>query len=104
MAQIKADGVEKRFLILIRRLYSNTSCQLRVSASGTLAESIPINRGTKQGCILAPTVFNLNSNDLAPVSMEMNSHCPKLGTLQRPLLLYAEGMVLISRTRIGLKG
>lgn len=59
-------GMKKRLLMLIQRLYSNTSCQIRFSASGNLSESIPINRGIKQGCILAPTLFNLYINDLAP--------------------------------------
>lgn len=86
-------GVEKRLLILIQRLKSNTSCQVRVSASGTLSELIPINRGVKQ----TPALFNFYINDLAPELAEIDSHCPKLGMLQIPLLLlYIHDMVLIS--------
>lgn len=63
--KLERIGIEKRLLLLIQRLYSNTSCRVRISASSTLSEPIPINRGMKQGCVLAPTLFDLYLNDLA---------------------------------------
>lgn len=57
----------------------------------------------KQGCVLAPMLFNLFLNDLASSLEEVDGHGPKLGTSHVPLLLYVDDAALISRTRIGLK-
>ena len=96
-------GIDPRLLQLIQKLYSNTSCRIRLGRDGTLSEHVSTNRGVKQGCVLAPTLFNLFINDLAPLLANLDSHCPKIGSLPVPILLYADDMVLISRTKIGLK-
>lgn len=53
--------------------------------------------------MLAPTLFNLFINDLAPHLAAIDSHCPKLNNTPIYLLLYADDMVLLSRTRLGLR-
>ena len=96
-------GIDPRLLQLIQKLYSNTSCRIRLRRDGTLSEPVLTNRGVKQGCVLAPTLFNLYINDLTPFLAKVDSHCPKIGSLPVPILLYADDMVLIPRTKIGLK-
>lgn len=56
--------------------------------------------GLKQGCVLAPTLFNLFMANLSVLLNECNSHAPKLGGCQLSNLLYADDLVLISRTPI----
>ena len=55
-------GVEGRFNKLIKNLYSNSSCALKIGTSQT--RSFSYSRGIHQGCILSPLLFNLYVNDL----------------------------------------
>ena len=96
-------NIDQRLLFLIKRLHTSTTCQVKCSPAGKLTLKIPVNKGVKQGCILAPALFNLFLNDMAPFLAEIDAHSPKIGSLQVPLLLYADDAVLISRTRVGLK-
>lgn len=61
-------------------VYSNTSWQVRCSLKGGLNEEIPTNRGVKQGCPLAPTLFNLLLHDVASNLEDVQGHPPKLVT------------------------
>ncbi|CAH1270907.1 Hypp4507 [Branchiostoma lanceolatum] len=53
---LKILGVPAKLLNLLSLLYSNTSSCVRVN--GLLSDSFNINSGVRQGCVLAPTVFN----------------------------------------------
>lgn len=95
-------GIDKELLCLIQRLYTDTSCQIRLTQDRKLTEEIPTNRGVKQGCLLAPTLFNLFLNDMAAALDHSDCHPPKLGSRRTALLLYADDAVLLSQTRRGL--
>ena len=62
------------------------------------------NRGVRQGCILSPILFNLYSNELPHI---LDSHDQDPVTLPNGLplncLLYADDLVLISRSAAGLQ-
>lgn len=62
--------------------------------SGAFSGQIISNRGVKQGCVLAPTPFNLFVNDLAPHLQCVEAPCPKLSSTQIPVLLYADMVCL----------
>lgn len=99
--QEKLENMEldKWLLELIHALHLNTCCQVKLSLQGGISVPISINKGVKQGCMFAPTLFNLFINDLAPFDM----HCPKLGSVDIPLLLYADDMALTSCIKIKLR-
>ena len=96
-------GMDSRLLHLIRNLYTNTSCQIRGTSDGKLSVRIPTNKGVKQGCVLAPHLFNLYLADLAGNFTETRCHAPRLGGSPVPLLLYADDAVLLSCTKVGFK-
>lgn len=60
-------------------------------------------RGPKQGCVLAPHLFNLFMADLSLQLDSVNAHAPRLGPLTISHLAYAEDIVLLSHTEIGLQ-
>lgn len=59
-------GVDLRLLFLIRKLHSSNYCQVWTNQSGSLSDKIPVTKGVRQGCILAPLLFNLFLADLRP--------------------------------------
>lgn len=52
-------GIDSKLLHLIRGLYSNMVSQVRYTLEGNITNEFPTNKGVKQGCGLAPTLFNL---------------------------------------------
>ena len=95
-------NIEDHLLFLLKQLHCNNFCQVKYSKKGNLTDKIPINMGVKQGCILAPHLFNLFLSDLPAFMGSTNGHPPLVGNRPTPLLLYADDTIILSRTRIGL--
>ena len=96
-------GVETRLVYLIRQLHLNITIRVKVGSSGSLTNEIPVQKGVKQGCVLAPLLFNLYINDLATKLEGSEFTPPSVGQTKVSILLYADDMVLTSLTRVGLK-
>ena len=60
LLQINVGG---SFYKIIKSLYSNSTCSVRIGNSQT--RSFQYSRGVRQGCILSPLLFNLYVKDLA---------------------------------------
>ena len=50
-------GVPQKFLTILRQFHDGMEARVRVGSA--LSESFPVAVGVKQGCVLAPTLFNL---------------------------------------------
>ena len=68
-----------------------------------LSPSIPSLVCLKQGCNLSPMLFNIFINDLVDELKAIDVEPPLLGELDIPCLLYADDLVLLSRTKVGLQ-
>ncbi|KAG8131822.1 hypothetical protein E2320_009720 [Naja naja] len=102
-SKLLKSSIDRHLLFLIRSLYNQTSSQVRCGLQGELSNPIPIKSGVRQGCVLAPLLFNLFLSDLASYIGHTESHAPKMSTTKIPLLLYADNAVLFSLSRPGLK-
>uniref|UniRef100_A0A670JKF7 Reverse transcriptase domain-containing protein n=1 Tax=Podarcis muralis TaxID=64176 RepID=A0A670JKF7_PODMU len=102
--KLAKQGIDRRLLWLISQLHEGTLARVRLTPAGDLTNSIPINKGVRQGCILAPCLFNLFISDMrAPlVNSSPSTHAPRLADYRCPLLLYADDAVILSYTRVGL--
>ena len=74
---LKHFGCQGKFFSLIRSIHDNMS--VRVSASGVLSEEFEVTGGIKQGCVMAPVlyqrVYALCNASLTSRSRECGSRC-----------------------------
>ena len=96
------NGIGGRFYDLVKDLYSNTQCAVKISGHRTPFFSY--NRGVRQGCVLSPLLFNLFINELPNLFEKANSDPFLLPNGTRiSSLLYADDLVILSRTKSGLQ-
>ena len=83
-------------------LITHTEIQFMFSLAHTAQEKLSI--GVRQGCILSPLLFNLYVNDLPSAFQNTLSDpiIPPNGTKLNSLL-YADDLIIISRSKIGLQ-
>ena len=99
LLQINVGG---SFYKIIKSLYSNSTCSVRIGNSQT--RSFQYSRGVRQGCILSPLLFNLYVNDLAFSFNNILSDPFILpnGT-KLSSLFYADDLIILSRSKLGLQ-
>ena len=90
-----------RFIGLIKNMYSKLTARVKVTQG--LTESFPVTVGTRQGCNLSPPLFNCYINELPRVLNDMSAKQPLLGDLKISCLLYADDLILISKSPDGLQ-
>ena len=102
MLKLYRTGVRGKCLKVIQSMYTNSSICTRIN--GGYSKSIPVRQGVHQGNNLSPTLFNvfindlpdhLNGNDSPMINKTNNTHIP--------CLLYADDLVILSTTKIGLQ-
>ena len=98
-------GFDPKTTSLIRGLYRNQQSAVRLD--GGMSEWFPVEKGVRQGCILSPYLFSINTEDLMRnVELDMRRdefEEPKInGNLLRDLR-YADDTALLSTTESGLE-
>ena len=94
-------GVSKKFVCIVKDLYNKT--KNRVFVNGFLSQTFVSEIGTRQGCILSPTIFTLFMNDLPRILRKGNCQPVELNGTKLNLLMYADDIILMSKTKAGLQ-
>ena len=95
------NGANPKFVRLLRNIYSSSSLAIKVA--GGRSTIFPSKVGLKQGCNLSPLLFNIFINDfLTEISMSF-THSPLLNGIPINGLMYADDLVLISKSEEGLQ-
>ena len=84
-------------------LHIDLTVRVRSTLQAQLTDPIPLRKGVKQGCLLAPFLFNFYINDIVQALDPNDSAPPSLKGRKITVLLYADDMVILSLTRIGLR-
>ena len=102
--KMKRAGIGGKFLQVIESMYQGSSLSVKV-LQNQLSESFSSEIGVKQGDNLSPTLFNLFLNDLVDSStFDRNFSDPvSLGSYRFNCLLYADDIVLLSKSEAGLQ-
>lgn len=97
-------GVPSYLCHQIERLHKDTFARARFGKQGELTAPFPVERGVRQGCVLAPTLFSLFLNGLIDdllVKKDLDS--PRLANHKIPALMFADDTLLLSKSPMGLQ-
>ena len=90
------------FYIHIKGMYSNT--ELCIKTSTGLSDTFKSEIGVRQGDVLSPNVFKIYINDIVQyISRTKDTDPVSVGQTNLNCLLYADDIVLISRSKHGLQ-
>ena len=100
--KLQKGGITGNFINLIKDLYKKTKCAIKVN--DRITDFFNYSKGVRQGCPLSSVLFNLYVNDIFDT---INKHSTSDVYLNRNnkinALMYADDLVLISRTKEGLQ-
>ena len=97
------NGIKGRLYKCVRSMYENVKARIRCGAKFT--DYINCTRGVKQGDVCSPVLFSLFINELALDIINNGRHGVSLSSdfVQLVILLFADDMILLSETFIGLQ-
>ena len=92
--------VSSKFINIVASMYKNVkSC---VKCNDGLTPDFPVQIGTRQGCNLSPTLFNIYVNDLIEL-LHDNCDLLDLGNTKLNSLMYADDLIVMARSEKGLQ-
>lgn len=93
-------NVDGNFFRILKNMYNNVSYSVKLK--GGLTSKLNSKVGVKQGCILSPTLFSVYLNDLVNI-FDATCDPVELDDIKLSCLLYADDIVLLSKTSSGLQ-
>jgi hypothetical protein len=99
--RLREAGLHGTMLAALQSMYSNVQAQ--VATPQGLSASFPCDLGVKQGCPLSPLLFGMFIDRLEPLISAVDGSPPTLSSMQVPMLLYADDLLLISTSPQGLQ-
>lgn len=101
-SKLNKIGVNNHFLKVIRDMYTKTKLCLKTNEG--LTNDFISQIGVRQGDPLSPTLFKIYVNDIVDSLKNTDNTTPvNIGEIKINCLLYADDIILISRTKSGLQ-
>ena len=94
-------NLSTKFIHIVKGMYNYVSASVRTEHG--LTTKFPIDVGTRQGCNLSPTLFNLYINDLTKELLDPSYKPITLNETKLSCLMYADDLVLLSESELGMK-
>ena len=95
------NGIGGNFLKIIQSMYSDV--YYCVKLQGRLTQTFTSCNGVKQGCVLSPLLFNIFLSDFPSIFNDENCHPVTVNSNKLNCLMFADDLILISETAIGLQ-
>jgi exonuclease III len=90
-----------KVISIVQNMYAKVVACVR--SNGKLSNSFSLDVGTRQGCNLSPTLFNMYLNDLPKLLNNPIYNPVRIGNKYASVLLYADDMLLLSYSASGLQ-
>ena len=102
-AVLRKTGVNGKMYLALRSIYDSVLASVR--DKGRYTDYFHCPKGVKQGCLLSPLLFSFFINELAIEVSKTGRHGIQLipGAIEIFLLLFADDIILLSDTIIGLQ-
>lgn len=101
--RLSSMGVGKKLIKVLKSWYGEARICVRKGKSVYVTEDFKTGRGVRQGCQLSPILFALYINEIIKHLEEVETHSPCLGSREVKCLLYADDLVLLSLSKVGLQ-
>eukprot|EP01018_Ginkgo_biloba_P017631 Gb_02072 [translate_table: standard] len=95
MKKLRAAGVAGKALDFFRNLYKSTS--VKVKFEDLVSNSIPVQRGVRQGCPTSLSLFNIFINDIMDALQRLGVEVPGISDVIAGLL-FADDLVLFAES------
>lgn len=102
MQVLKEKNMPSNLMKVVTKIYEKVKASILMPQMMRTNE-IMVEKGVRQGCHLSATLFNIYIDGVVEKLKEGNTHPPILLNEEIPILLYADDLVLLSTTEIGLK-
>lgn len=100
---VEASPLNLWLLMLIHSLYVDKSLKVRCNPKGFISKAVSAQNRVKQGCILAPLLFNYYINSTVSHLPNPDFHSSKLPDRCNSIPLNIDNSIFLSRTSIRLK-
>ena len=96
-----SKGIKGKVFNLLKNIYLHEESKVKIGKH--LSETITVNQGVRQGCILSPLLFNIFISDLPSQLEKPEHHAPNINESKTlGCILWADDLVLLSTTEDGL--
>ena len=100
--KLQQSGMSTSMIQRIRAIYKQVNFCIKAN-SKEVTSLINSRLGLRQGCQLSPILFSLFMNDVEMKIHDAQTHPPQIGEASIPLLMYADDLVILSRTVVGMQ-
>ena len=98
---LKQLQISSKLLNLIQNMHSKLKCQVRTSSGES--DMFPQSNGVMQGECLSPTLFTAYINEIERLMNDIDEMGVYLNGVKVSVIMYADDLVLISKTKHGLQ-
>jgi hypothetical protein len=100
--KMRQAGINNKFYQIVKSMFEKATFCVK-NGDGSYSRDHPYTAGVFQGDVTSGNFFNFFARDIGKCFDKPNHHCPELGGKSIPFLQYADDIILLSRTRIGLQ-
>ena len=100
--KLQRNGLSGGMIQRIQEIYKRVEFCIKVGGD-EITSGVESRIGLRQGCQLSPILFSLYINDIEDALKLVETHPPNVSGEPVPVLLYADDLIMLSQTQIGIQ-